>query len=53
MAKPKKKAPKIEEAIAVPKSDRYAPRYPSWEAFVMAMIPADKYPDMHKQYLKN
>jgi hypothetical protein len=52
MAKTKKKAPKVEEAIAVSKSDRYASRYPSWEAFVMAMIPADKYPTMHKDHLR-
>jgi hypothetical protein len=52
MAKPKKKAPQVEEAIAVPKSDRYASRYPSWEAFVMAMVPAVKYPTMHGTYLK-
>lgn len=50
MANPKKKI--VEEAIAAPKSDRYASQYPSWEAFVMAMIPADKYPTMNKEYLR-
>ena len=50
MAKPKKKI--VEEAIAAPKSDRYASQYPSWEAFVMEFVPADKYPLMRKEYLK-
>lgn len=52
MAKPKKKTAIVEEAIAAPKSDRHNERYPSWEAFVMAKVPADKYPTMHKEYLR-
>lgn len=52
MAKPKKKTAIAEEAIAAPKSDRYASQYPSWEAFVMAKVLADKYPTMNKEYLR-
>lgn len=52
MAKPKKKTAIVEEAIAAPKSDRHNERYPSWEAFVIKCVPADKYPTMNREYLK-
>ena len=57
MAKPKKK--KVEavvkdDAIAVVaplNGDRYKSKYASWEDFVMAMIPEDRYPTMRQNYL--
>lgn len=52
MAKPKKEIAIVEEEIAAPKSDRYASQYPNWKAFVMAKVPADKYPTMHKNHLR-
>ena len=57
MAKPKKK--KVEavvkdSAIAVVaplNGDRYKSKYASWEDFVKAMVPEDKYPEMRQKYL--
>ena len=57
MAKPKKK--KVEavvkdDAIAVVaplNGDRYKSKYASWNDFVMAKIPEDRYPTMRQNYL--
>jgi hypothetical protein len=57
MAKPKKK--KVEsvvedDAIAVLaplNGDRYKSKYASWNDFVMAKIPEDRYPTMHSDHL--
>ena len=47
MAKPKK----VEaEVIAYP--PRYKSNYASWQDFVGAMVPADKYPAMRERYLR-
>ncbi len=52
MAK-KKASKKAESAIAItPKCDRYASQFPSWEDFVKATFPEDKYPEIRKTYLK-
>jgi hypothetical protein len=57
MAKPKKKKVEAvvkEGAIAVlapVNGDRCKSRYASWEDFVKAMIPVDKYPTMHQNHL--
>ena len=57
MAKPKKKKvePVKDDAIAVLapiNGDRYKSQYASWDDFVRAMVPEDKYPEMRKAYLK-
>jgi hypothetical protein len=47
-----KAAPKKELTIApTPIIERYRSRH-TWKEFVMEYVPADKYPDMHKEYLK-
>jgi hypothetical protein len=47
-----KAAPKQELAIApTPIIERYRPRH-TWAEFVMELVPADKYPTMHREYLK-
>jgi hypothetical protein len=57
MAKPKKKIVEAvvkDDAIAVVallNGDRYKSKYASWEDFVMAMIPEDRYPTMRQNYL--
>lgn len=48
MAKPKKTEP---DAAHSP-CDRYKSKYASWQHFVMAAVPEDKYPLMREQYLK-
>jgi hypothetical protein len=46
-----KAAPKQELAIApTPIIERYRSR--PWKEFVMELVPADKYPTMHREYLK-
>ena len=57
MAKPKKK--KVEAvkdgaiAVVTPMNgDRAKSKYASWEDFVKAMVPEDKYPEMYREYLK-
>ena len=58
MAKPKKEKVKAvvkDGAIAVVapmNGDRYKSKYASWEDFVKAMIPEDKYPEMYIGHLK-
>lgn len=58
MAKPKKEKVKAvvkDGAIAVVapmNGDRYKSKYASWEDFVKAMIPEDKYPEMYRGHLK-
>jgi hypothetical protein len=48
MSKPKKTEPDV----VYPPSDRYKSAYSSWQHFVMANVPEDKYPLMREQYLK-
>jgi hypothetical protein len=48
----KKSEPKKEEAIApTPIIERYASKYPSWSAWVLANVDP-KYESMRKEYLK-
>ena len=57
MAKPKKEKVKAvvkDGAIAVVapiNGDRYKSKYASWEDFVKAMVPEDKYPTMRQNHL--
>ena len=40
-------------AVVAPiNGDRYASKYATWEDFVEAMVPEDKYPKMHRGHLK-
>lgn len=48
MAKPKKTEPDV----VYPVRDRYKSNYPSWECFVIANMPEDKYPTMRADHLK-
>jgi hypothetical protein len=58
MAKPKKKKVEAvvkEGAIAVlapVNGDRYKSRYETWDDFVKANFPEDKYPSLRKEYLR-
>ena len=55
MAKKKKVESVVEDdaiAVVAPlNGDRYKSKYASWEDFVMAMIPEDRYPTMRQNYL--
>ena len=50
MAKSKKAD--VDVAIANKMGDRYKSNYLSWEQFVIANFPEDKYPDSRKTYLQ-
>jgi hypothetical protein len=48
----RKSAPKKELTVeATPIIERYRSRH-TWAEFVALYVPADKYPDMRKEYLK-
>ena len=55
MAKKKKVEAVVKDdtiAVVAPlNGDRYKSKYASWEDFVMAMIPEDRYPTMRQNYL--
>jgi hypothetical protein len=51
MSKPRKSAPKKEVVEATPIIERYRPRH-TWAEFVALYVPADKYPAMHREYLR-
>jgi hypothetical protein len=55
MAKKKKVVAAVKDgaiAVVVPSNgDRYQSKYASWEDFVKAMVPEDKYPTMRHNYL--
>lgn len=46
------KLKKTEPDVVYPVCDRYKSKYSSWQHFVMANVPDDKYPTMREQYLK-
>ena len=48
----KSKKADVDVAIANKMGDRYKSNYLSWEQFVIANFPVDKYPDSRKTYLQ-
>ena len=55
MAKPKAKKEEVKDdeiAITSKNGDRYKSKYETWEDFVKANFPEDKYPSLRKEYLR-